>query len=107
MVHGGIVPGVALEDSDPYQITSIRTWDGVGSKLSNPDNPPWFDFYHEKKPVIFGHWAALGGIKRHNVIGIDTGCVYGKKLTALILPEAELVSVNAEKVYFTDESKLY
>lgn len=107
LVHGGIVPGVALVDSDPYLITSIRTWDGTGIALSEPNNPPWFDFYQGKKRVVFGHWAALEGVNRHNVTGIDTGCVYGKKLTALILPEQKLVSVKARKAYFTDGSKLY
>ena len=107
LVHGGIVPGVELMDSDPYMMTSIRTWDGMGTRLSEPENPPWFDFYKGTKQVVFGHWALLGGVNRHNVTGIDTGCVYGKRLTALILPEQKLVSVKARKAYFTDGSKLY
>ena len=61
--------------------------------------PPWFDFYTDDKLVVFGHWAAQEGVVRENAIGLDTGCVYGKKLTALVLPERELVSVKARKQY--------
>ncbi len=99
LVHGGLIPGLPLKTSDPLQLTSIRTWDGIGKDLSSPANPPWFDFYHDSKLVVFGHWAAMNGIVKDNVIGIDTGCVYGKELTAIVLPERERVSVSAASVY--------
>jgi bis(5'-nucleosyl)-tetraphosphatase (symmetrical) len=35
--------------------------------------------------VVFGHWAALGLITRDNVIGLDSGCVWGEALTAVRL----------------------
>ena len=44
--------------------------------------------------VIFGHDARRGLQKFQNACGIDTGCAYGKKLTALILPEKTVVSVE-------------
>ncbi len=101
LVHGGLVPGVSLESTDPYLLTSIRTWDGQGVDINSPENPPWFEFYNDFKLVVFGHWAAMNGVVRDNAIGLDTGCVYGKKLTALILPGKEFVSVPAEKEYFS------
>jgi calcineurin-like phosphoesterase family protein len=100
LVHGGLVPGEHPALSNPRILTSIRTWDGHGKNLNDPSNPPWFDLYSGDKLVVFGHWAALEGIIKTNLIGIDTGCVYGKKLTALILPTRELVSVPAGKEYF-------
>ena len=85
-------------------------------KVTDPQNPKilksWFDFYKGKKLVVFGHWAALNGIVKENVIGLDTGCVYGKKLTALVLsdsasspnsPKREIVSVQAKKQYLAIE----
>ena len=48
---------------------------------------------------MFGHWAKPAPIVRRNAIGLDTGCVYGGALTALILPERRLVSVSARRVY--------
>ncbi len=99
LVHAGLVPGIPPGQTDPRILTSIRTWDGKGEDLNDPSNPPWFELYKGNKSVVFGHWAALEGIAADKYIGIDTGCVYGKRLTALLLPEKELVSVPARKVY--------
>ena len=45
--------------------------------------------------IIFGHWASLEGktgIK--NIIGLDTGCVWGNKLTAIRLEDKKLFQVK-------------
>ncbi len=47
---------------------------------------PWFAWDHRESRdarVIFGHWSALGFVREHGVIGLDTGCVWGGSLTAL------------------------
>ena len=47
---------------------------------------PWFTWDKRiplTKTVIFGHWAALEGYKGPEVIGLDTGCVWGGELTML------------------------
>lgn len=98
-LHAGIVPGKKLREMSADEITSIRMW-------KNPENPvapptPWFEHYKEEKPVIFGHWGKLEGVQRDNAHGIDTGCVYGKRLTALIWPEKKRVTVPAKKAYFS------
>ncbi|MFD1557804.1 symmetrical bis(5'-nucleosyl)-tetraphosphatase [Paraburkholderia silviterrae] len=49
---------------------------------------PWFDVPGRKTgdcTVVFGHWAALGLTLRENVIGVDSGCVWGKQLSAVRL----------------------
>jgi len=99
LVHAGLVPGLHPDQTDPWHLVTIRTWDGEGHDLKNPDNPPWFDLYEGDDLVVFGHWAALGGLDRPKTIGIDTGCVYGGKLSCLILPERRLVTVPAQKAY--------
>ena len=53
----------------------------------------WFD--HPQRatrdtPIVFGHWSAEGLVARSNVIGLDTGCVWGGKLTALRLADGAL-----------------
>jgi bis(5'-nucleosyl)-tetraphosphatase (symmetrical) len=55
-----------------------------------PPSPlrPWFrhaDRASRDARVIFGHWSALGLVQESNVIGLDTGCVWGGKLTAIDL----------------------
>ncbi len=99
MVHAGLIPGKHPDATDPWALTCIRTWDGKGEDLQNESNPPWFDFYEGTKLLVFGHWAALGGLDRPNIIGLDTGCVYGGSLTALVLPERRLVRVKAFETY--------
>ena len=47
---------------------------------------PWFDLSQRitlEKTVLFGHWAALEGYSGKDVIGLDTGCVWGGELTIL------------------------
>ena len=53
---------------------------------SQPELIPWF--LHPKRlpipyTILFGHWSTLGYHQDHNVIALDTGCVWGGSLTAL------------------------
>ncbi len=63
---------------------------------------PWFDVPNRAThgvTVAFGHWASLGHIHRPNLIGMDTGCVWGRQLSAMRLgatpAERELIQVDA------------
>lgn len=98
-IHGGLEPGVSLGQQSAAIATRIRTWDGSGQDMNNSSNPAWYELYKGKKLVVFGHWAARGLIVRDNAIGLDTGCVWGRELSALILPERKVVSVPAQKIY--------
>jgi len=49
---------------------------------------PWFDIETRRSKdarIIFGHWSALGLLVRREVVGLDSGCVWGGALTALDL----------------------
>ena len=52
---------------------------------------PWYKHPHRKttqQPIIFGHWAALqGAADTKNIYALDTGCIWGLKLTALRLDD--------------------
>jgi bis(5'-nucleosyl)-tetraphosphatase (symmetrical) len=55
---------------------------------------PWFDFSAVRRQgyaLIFGHWAMLGYHRDHDVACLDSGCVYGGKLTALRLRDGRVV----------------
>lgn len=58
---------------------------------------PWFELPARQTAmvrIVFGHWASLGLVQRDNLLGIDTGCVWGRKLTAVRLDgPARTVSV--------------
>lgn len=59
---------------------------------------PWFDVndrVNANEKIIFGHWAALGGkTAAPNVYAVDTGCVWGNRLTALRLEDEERFSIK-------------
>jgi bis(5'-nucleosyl)-tetraphosphatase (symmetrical) len=44
--------------------------------------------------VIYGHWASRGLVREKNVSGLDTGCVWGRELTALRLEDQKLFHVD-------------
>lgn len=58
---------------------------------------PWFDMPARATAdttIVFGHWSTLGLVLRDNLIGLDTGCVWGGKLTALRLEDRAIEQVS-------------
>jgi bis(5'-nucleosyl)-tetraphosphatase (symmetrical) len=58
---------------------------------------PWFDLPGRRTldvTVVFGHWSALGLVLRPNLVGLDSGCVWGGKLTAVCLDDRSLLQVD-------------
>jgi bis(5'-nucleosyl)-tetraphosphatase (symmetrical) len=54
---------------------------------------PWFEVTGRASagtPIICGHWAALGLMLHEDVLSIDTGCVWGRQLTALRLEDRQV-----------------
>jgi len=100
VVHAGLQPGVArLEDMDPSVLMAVRTWDGEGKDMDNPNHPPWFDLVKWPVPVVFGHWALKGLVDRPDVKGLDSGCVYGRELTGWCPEEDRFYRVRARREY--------
>jgi protein phosphatase len=66
------------------------------------DSPPtrWHDAYDGEALVVHGHYAGTDVRWANNTVCLDTGCVYGGRLTALRYPEREFVSVPARRIYF-------
>jgi bis(5'-nucleosyl)-tetraphosphatase (symmetrical) len=58
---------------------------------------PWFEVATRMSrgtPVIFGPWSALGLRLANDVIGLDTGCLWGRRLTAMRLDDRRIVQVS-------------
>ena len=65
---------------------------------------PWFEVPERAsagKTIVFGHWAALGLVVRTDVAAIDTGCVWGRELTALRLRDRRLFQCRCSELLGT------
>ena len=92
-------------------LTRMRFLDADGAlEFSNAGSPdadprptstPWFQFPNRQNTdtrIIFGHWAALGYYQQNNVVGLDTGCIWGGCLSAVPLePPGDVVSVSCAR----------
>jgi serine/threonine protein phosphatase 1 len=81
-VHAGFRPGVPLPEQTFEDLIWIR-------------DPFIFSPYNFGKRVIFGHTPFSEPLILENKIGLDTGAVYGNKLTCLELPAFEFHFVEA------------
>jgi bis(5'-nucleosyl)-tetraphosphatase (symmetrical) len=57
-----------------------------GADAAPPGLRPWFDVPGRRTagvPIAFGHWSSLGLVERDDLLGLDTGCVWGDRLTAV------------------------
>jgi len=72
---------------------------GESDEFGLPVRYNWAAEYRGKAVVVYGHTPVPDPEWLNRTINIDTGCVFGGKLTALRYPERELVSVPARRVY--------
>lgn len=109
-------PEKVLKKLDPFVrqpdtdfATRARYCDANGERPPEdwppPKTPfrPWFEWWEEReddpRTVVFGHWARMGLVERPRVRGLDTGCVWGQRLTAWIAEEDRLVHVPALRAW--------
>ncbi|GAQ52939.1 polynucleotide kinase-phosphatase [Streptomyces acidiscabies] len=73
---------------------------GETDEFGLPVRYPWAEDYRGSAAVVYGHTPVPEATWLNNTICLDTGAVFGGKLTALRWPERELVDVPAEKVWY-------
>jgi hypothetical protein len=113
VVHAGIGNKIYLNNPKLNLLTLLlfmRDVDENGKFLplnhNNPNAKFWADVYNGHEGfVIYGHSPFRTPYKTTHSLGIDTGCVYGNKLTAVIIPntlkpdEYEIIEVKAKRQY--------
>lgn len=90
-----------LESADVAFATRVRccTADGRRSDHAGPPSAcpapclPWDEFYRGDTLVVHGHWARRGYYRGKRTLGLDSGCVYGGKLTGWCQEEDGIVQV--------------
>ncbi len=73
---------------------------GETDELGLPVRADWAAGYRGRATVVYGHTPSMEPAWLNNTMNIDTGCVFGGKLTALRYPEKEVMSVPAARVYY-------
>ncbi len=110
VVHAGVVPGVPFDEQRPQTMTRIRGVSTRGEWVEKGASVLWGELYKGPPHIVFGHNAMESPQLHPWATGIDTACVYGGKLTAMVLDvgqkiprgaaaRALLVSVDARRVY--------
>ena len=100
VVHAGAVPGIPLEEQERDNLLSLRSLVG-GSAPSRRllMRWPWAAAWRGPEHIVFGHDAVRGLQQYPLATGLDTGCVYGRELTALELPSQRIHKVPARRRY--------
>jgi predicted phosphodiesterase len=108
IVHGGFLPHMNVSDGDAPEIVAelrwIRRknggWKAVPKEKRKKDDVLWAERWKGDRFVVYGHTPLREPKFDSRALGLDTGCVYGGKLTAAIFDgEWSTVSVKAKRKY--------
>ncbi len=94
-VHGGIDPTDGPSATTQDQAVAMRRW-----PMGDPAAGFWWQQYKGDDLVIYGH-DAVRGLQDHRprTLGLDTGCVYGGRLTGYLLEPDQIISVPAVAIH--------
>lgn len=98
VVHAGVFPGVPLEKQSAHHLLHAQHLKPPATKSYWPSKAPadhsfWTNFWRGPERIIFGHSVLDRPLVTQWAVGIDTGAVFGRGLTALVLPEWKLVTL--------------
>lgn len=111
VVHAGVDPSVPIERQIPRVLMYVRSIGPGGLPEERRGPTSWAEQYTGPTHLVFGHNALENPQVHVHATGIDTGCVYGGRLTAMVLRADEhppppedrasvLVSVPARRAYY-------
>lgn len=103
LVHGGFVPGQDWRVEPLETVVNLAHYNpktgGFGRKNSTPGGSFWLEHWTGPPYVLCGHTPAEQVAGGNWGCGLDTGCVYGGRLTAMELRSGELFQVRARENY--------
>lgn len=102
VVHGGFLPDTPWREQTAEVVTRIQVVDKEGNAAKSskaPNGTPWAALWNGPEFVVYGHRPRRRVARRPHSIGLDTGCVHGGSLSALIFPHRILCQVPAKAAY--------
>jgi bis(5'-nucleosyl)-tetraphosphatase (symmetrical) len=72
---------------------------GPLSSVNDKELLPWFECPNRKSlelKIVFGHWSTLGFTNNNKILAIDTGCLWGRELTAVNLESQRVVNLSCK-----------
>ena len=102
VVHGGFLPSLPWREQELPLVATIQVVDESGRarmRKECPNGTPWGDLWDGPEFVAYGHTPRREACHHPHAIGLDTGCVHGGMLTAMVLPERRLVKIPARRAY--------
>lgn len=85
VVHAGVAPGMPLREQQPWTLMHVRSLTTHGAPSDRYSETSWAEKYSGPEHIVFGHNAQAGLQLHDHATGLDTACVYGGALTALVL----------------------
>lgn len=89
IVHAGVVPGIPIEEQKRQTLMRIRTVNARGEWLEKSGHTLWGELYTGPPHIVFGHNAMREPQFHAWATGLDTSCVYGGRLTAMVLERGQ------------------
>jgi serine/threonine protein phosphatase 1 len=101
-IHAGAMPNMPVPAQDPYHLLHAQCINPPERKSYWPSKAPpthtfWTNHWKGPERLIFGHSVVDRPLITEHAVGIDTGCVFGLPLTALVLPDWQIVQVPSRQ----------
>lgn len=115
VLHAGVKPGIPIDKQKKDDLTYLRYTDKDRNFISMhkiakgeaPEAMFWTQFWTGPASVIYGHNVHSLELPKVEEVasgvicwGLDTGCCFGGRLSALIIDTGEIVQVQAKKIYY-------
>lgn len=97
IVHAGVDPRSTPEASSEEVLLTVRSIDDHGEPTKKLLDRPWARAWRGPRQLVFGHDARRNLQLEPYATGLDTGCCYGRKLTAILLRESEALPVAIDE----------
>lgn len=89
VVHAGVAPGIPFEEQQAWTLLHVRSLTARGAPSDRYAETSWAAVYQGDPHLVFGHNAQAGLQLQPCATGLDTACVYGGRLSALVLGSDE------------------